>query len=164
MTHTQPFDPTLQRALDHMFWADGLVLGALLHAGNSAPGASVTLYAHILGAEIIWLDRIQEVPQSSEVWPDPDLRWCSQQAPLIRQRVQTVLDGAASAREVSYTNSAGQAFRTPVSDILLHVALHGAYHRGQVARVLREEGLEPAPTDYIAYVRGVAAARHPISL
>ena len=36
--------------------------------------------------------------------------------------------------------------------------LHGAYHRGQIALLLREGGAEPAPTDYIAFVRGAPAA------
>ena len=55
--------------------------------------------------------------------------------------------------------SAGQAFRSTLEDILLHVALHGAYHRGQLAMLVRDGHGEPAPTDYIAFVRGVAAAR-----
>jgi hypothetical protein len=39
------------------------------------------------------------------------------------------------------------------------IALHGAYHRGQVALVVRGGGGEPASTDYIGFVRGVPAAR-----
>jgi uncharacterized damage-inducible protein DinB len=45
-----------------------------------------------------------------------------------------------------------------VDDILLHVALHGSYHRGQVALLVREAANKPAPTDYIGFVRGVPAA------
>jgi len=50
------------------------------------------------------------------------------------------------------------AFRSRVEDILLHVVLHGCYHRGQVAIALREAGAEPSATDFIAFVRGVPAA------
>jgi uncharacterized damage-inducible protein DinB len=42
--------------------------------------------------------------------------------------------------------------------MLVHVALHGQYHRGQVALLLRASGFEPATTDYIAWTRGVPAA------
>ena len=59
---------------------------------------------------------------------------------------------------VAYTNSAGQAFETPVGEILVHVALHGQYHRGKVNLLLRSAGFDPAPTDYIAWVRGAPAA------
>jgi len=68
------------------------------------------------------------------------------------------LDEAALDQEIPYTNSAGLSFHSRRSDILLHVALHGCYHRGQVALLLRRAGNEPQPTDYIAFVRGAAAA------
>jgi uncharacterized damage-inducible protein DinB len=67
------------------------------------------------------------------------------------------LDEAGLAREVSYRNSAGQAFVNSVADVLLQVALHGSYHRGQLATLARQGGGTPAATDYIVYVRGVAA-------
>jgi uncharacterized damage-inducible protein DinB len=61
-------------------------------------------------------------------------------------------------RGIGYTNSAGRSFVTPVGDILLHVALHGQYHRGKVNLLLRQAELEPAPVDFIGFVRGVPAA------
>jgi len=59
---------------------------------------------------------------------------------------------------IAYRNSAGDAFQSTVEEILHHVFLHGAYHRGQVAMWLRSAGAEPAPTDYIAFARGAPAA------
>jgi uncharacterized damage-inducible protein DinB len=76
-------------------------------------------------------------------------------------RFEAVLDrlsGLELDGEVTYVNSAGQEFRSTRRDMLLHVALHGCYHRGQVALLLREAGAVPEPTDYIAFVRGVPAA------
>jgi len=37
-------------------------------------------------------------------------------------------------------------------DTLLQVVMHSTYHRGQVARRLRELGAEPPTTDYIAWI------------
>lgn len=59
-------------------------------------------------------------------------------------------------REVEYRNSAGTTFRMSVVDILSHVALHGSYHRGQVAPGVRGAGVTPVNTDYITYVRELA--------
>ena len=39
------------------------------------------------------------------------------------------------------------------ADIVTHVALHGAYHRGQIAWVLRHGAGEPVSTDFITMVR-----------
>ena len=39
------------------------------------------------------------------------------------------------------------------SDLLHHVAMHGMYHRGQVAQDVRRQGGEPVSTDLIFYLR-----------
>jgi len=54
---------------------------------------------------------------------------------------------------VSYTNSKGEAWTNTVEEILTHVTIHSAYHRGQIASSLRSAGMEPAYTDYIHGVR-----------
>src|SRR5207249_10234905 len=60
---------------------------------------------------------------------------------------------AELARAVRYTNSAGESFSSTVEDILRHVALHGSYHRGQIATHLRLAGLPAVYTDYIHAAR-----------
>jgi uncharacterized damage-inducible protein DinB len=54
---------------------------------------------------------------------------------------------------VSYKNTKGAAFQTSIKDILTHVGLHGVYHRGQVALLVRQGGGTAAPTDYIIFTR-----------
>jgi uncharacterized damage-inducible protein DinB len=66
------------------------------------------------------------------------------------------LVGASPERlteEVSYTNSKGEAWSSTVDEILTHIAIHSAYHRGQIAADLRSAGQTPAYTDYIHAVR-----------
>lgn len=73
-----------------------------------------------------------------------------------RQNYEKLLErttGADFERIIAYTNTQGTLFRTRLSDILIHLALHGSYHPGQIAMALRREGIEPVNTDYIAYVR-----------
>jgi uncharacterized damage-inducible protein DinB len=40
-----------------------------------------------------------------------------------------------------------------VQDVLTHVVLHSAYHRGQIASLMRAGGAVPAYTDFIHAVR-----------
>jgi uncharacterized damage-inducible protein DinB len=61
-------------------------------------------------------------------------------------------------KPITYRNSAGDQFTSTIEDILTHVAMHGSYHRGQIAASLRAGGDSPSPTDYIAFVRGAPAA------
>lgn len=150
---------TLKRLLAHMEWADAAVL-ASFRTSNPLPRA-LELYAHILGAEHVWLARLRREKPTHAVWPALDLSQCADLAPQNREGFKKYLDAAPAKTlesEVAYVNSAGQAFRTRVNDILIHVALHGSYHRGQVALLVRGAGAKPAPTDYIGFVRGAPAA------
>lgn len=148
------------RLFYHMRWADALVLESLERV-STPPERAVRIYAHVLGAELVWIDRIDGVAQGTAVWPDADVSACRALAATVRARYERYLDALTPGelvRSAHYTNSAGTAFDTPVFEILTHVALHGAYHRGQVAMLVRDAGAEPNPTDYIAFVRGAPAA------
>ncbi|HSC58321.1 MAG TPA: DinB family protein [Gemmatimonadales bacterium] len=151
----------LVRLIDHLAWADERTLAAL--RGAPRPDASVVdLYAHILGAECEWLARIEGRKAEAAVWPKLTLEECAALAGRNAAALRAFVAGLGAAdlgRQVTYRNSAGLEFTSTVEDILLHVALHGAYHRGQVARALREGGAVPNATDYIAFIRGAPAAR-----
>ena len=54
---------------------------------------------------------------------------------------------------ITYANSKGERHANRVEDVLTHVLLHAAYHRGQVAADLRAAGAEPALTDFIHATR-----------
>ncbi len=143
-----------------MHWADDRVL-ASLHSAVPLSSKALELYAHVLGAEHVWLCRLRHEPASTAVWPAIGVEQCRALAAANHAgfaQLLSRLDPAALGSEVAYTNSAGIAFRSTVEDMLLHVVLHGCYHRGQVALALRESGAEPLPTDYIAFVRGAPAA------
>jgi hypothetical protein len=53
---------------EHAAWADRLLLGALLRL-DPCPAAVWREYAHVLGAESIWLDRLLRRPARFAVWP-----------------------------------------------------------------------------------------------
>jgi len=126
-----------------MRWADDRAL-ASLHGAPALPPKALELYAHILGAEhALSATQCRDLAAANHAGF----------AELLSR-----LDAESLGREIPYTNSAGIAFRSTVEDILLHVVLHGCYHRGQVALALREAGTEPSPTDFIAFVRGAPAA------
>jgi uncharacterized damage-inducible protein DinB len=156
----------LGKLVDHLQWADDAALRSLRAASTVSPRA-LQLYSHVVGAEAVWLARIAGRAPDVPVWPTLSLDEAAALAARNAADLRRLADTAAPedlARDIDYRNSAGQAFRSTLEDILLHVALHGAYHRGQVALLVRDGGGEPAPTDYIAFVRGVAAARTEIGV
>jgi uncharacterized damage-inducible protein DinB len=155
----------IRRLHDHCTWADDLLLGALV-AVNPPPPLAWREYAHVLGAESVWLDRLLGRPQRRPVWPELSSTEASSLAASLRSEYADYvgrLTAETLDERVSYVNSAGQSFETPVSDILLQVFLHGQYHRGKINLMLRQGGLPPVPTDYIAWARGVPAATTDLS-
>lgn len=65
----------------------------------------------------------------------------------------TQLPPGAVNEKVEYRNSKGEAWSSRVEDVLTHVLMHSAYHRGQIALEMRAAGAEPAYTDFIHAVR-----------
>ena len=151
----------LHKLVDHLKWADAATLESL-RAPHGTGARALQIYAHVVGAEAVWLARIAGRPADVAVWPAFELEEAAALARRNATELDRVLESLAPGdfhREIEYRNSAGQVFRSTLEDILLHVALHGAYHRGQLALLVRDGHGEPAPTDYIAFARGVPAAR-----
>ncbi len=150
----------LERLFEHMAWADAKALAALRKSAGSSDLAHSEL-AHVLGAEHVWLARLEGRTATVPVWPTLSIDECESLAKETGAAYRAFLDRqdeASLEQQVHYRNSVGAEFDTKISDILLHVALHGSYHRGKVAAALRASGAEPAPCDYIGFVRGVPAA------
>jgi uncharacterized damage-inducible protein DinB len=154
----------IRRLWAHAAWADLLVLEAF-QASRQAHGAAHAIawreYAHLLGAEAVWLARLEGRAPAVAVWPTLS------RDEIVTRRERNVsdydaclagADDARLSRDVEYTTSAGQPFRNTPYDVLLPVALHGQSPRGKINLLLRQGGAEPAPADFIAFVRGVPAA------
>lgn len=149
----------LRMLVDHMAWADERVLESLRQP--KVPKRALDLYAHVLGAEHVWLARLEQRPRAVPVWPSMTLEECAQLAAENGRAFRAYVDRLTSdevRRIVPYRNSAGDEFDNTIEDILVHVAMHGSYHRGQVSLLVRDAGAEPQPTDLIAFVRGAPAA------
>ena len=140
--------------IGHMRWADAVVAESLQ---QSPDPEAARLFAHIASVEHLWFTRIEARPAAHAVWP-ADMA-PAEAAVLAAEHAdlyQRLVDGATAeqlARRVAYRNSAGREFHSRVSDIVTHVAMHGSYHRGQIARRLRLAGFEPPYTDFIQYTR-----------
>jgi len=56
-------------------------------------------------------------------------------------------------RIVPHQDSAGNSYRLPAWQIVMHVVNHGSYHRGQIATMMRETGIQPPATDLVMFYR-----------
>lgn len=145
----------IRRQFVYDAWANREVLHAL-RACPQPTARPLQLLAHILSAERLWLERIRKQSQSLPVWPDFALDRCEAQISelgFLWSEYFSLLSPASLAETVSYKNSKGEPWTNTVQDVLTHVLLHSAYHRGQIASQIREGGEQPAYTDFIHAAR-----------
>lgn len=137
----------------HMRWADEIVAAHLQRFARPDPRAA-QLFAHIASVEHLWFARIEGRPPDHAVWPESmTLLESAALAADSADRYTRLVHEADLTRLVAYRNSAGRDYRSAVADVVTHVAMHGSYHRGQIAQRLRATGLEPPYTDFIQYTR-----------
>jgi uncharacterized damage-inducible protein DinB len=152
---------SIGRMYAHMEWADQRLLTLM----NTVPLArlqpSLRLFSHLLASERVWMLRLRgEESGVQAIWPELTLDELNALAAANRSDYARYLEALGEddlGGEVAYTNQRGISYRTEVGDILIHVAMHGSYHRGQIAAAVRAAGAEPVNTDYITYVRETGA-------
>lgn len=143
----------LENLYAHMWWAHDALVTELER--QPPDPETLRLFAHVVAAEHLWLSRIDSSKANVAVWPTLSLDEIVRLEGENRERCRELLRRRDDTREqrVRYRNSAGNSFDNSVGEILTHVALHGHYHRGQIARIMRSAGREPVYTDYIGFVR-----------
>lgn len=116
-------------------------------------------FCHTVDAEHLWLQRIVDGISATQR-PDDSrhpsrhefLKWHEE----VERRKNALIRGMTDDRlhaVVSYKNLSGKPFQQPLYELLQHMILHAAYHRGQVAACLRALGKQPPATDYIDWSR-----------
>jgi uncharacterized damage-inducible protein DinB len=145
----------LERLFAYDEWANREVLQNL--EATRAPSArSLRFLGHVVGAELLWLARLENRKSACAVWPEFTLEQCGahvRDLPRLWQDYFADLAPEDLVTKVSYVNTKGERFENAVGDVLMHVILHSAYHRGQIAAEVRATGRDPAYTDFIHCVR-----------
>ena len=147
----------LNDLLNYNEWANRRAIASLQALANPPTKALLAL-THLLIAEQAWLARFQSEPDSTgfNFWPDASLQECEAMAGEMTLAYKEFVGSLTEERlddVATYKNSKGVEYQTPYREMLTHVMMHSAYHRGQVAMAIRAEGGEPANTDYIGFVR-----------
>jgi len=144
----------IRKLFEYDNWAIDRELDALEGVDNPE---ALKMLGHILAAKRIWLVRLNG-EDSSTVATFPDLsladgRKLAAELAMSYAGILVSLTDTSAAETITYKNTKGEEFTTPIGEILTHVAFHGAYHRGQIALVLRQDGDTAINTDFITFTR-----------
>lgn len=147
--------------LGHAEWADALVWKAV--AGGAEGDREVReklhhlhlvqwVYLHVWRGETIRPRELESFPTTSAIREWARLFY-DELTPYLARTTEADL-----GREIRFpwaddlVRRFGQAHPATWPETVLQVAMHSGYHRGQVARRLRELDVEPPMTDYIAWI------------
>jgi uncharacterized damage-inducible protein DinB len=139
---------------DH--WANQTALASLGSIAGPAEKA-LKIFSHVVGAHRVWRARFDDPnPPNAQPWAALTQEECQPAIDEIHQCWIAILDQLTDEKlndNLIYRTTQGKEFETPIRDVLTHMLMHSAYHRGQVAAAVREAGGKPALTDYVMYLR-----------
>jgi uncharacterized damage-inducible protein DinB len=135
-------------------WANRRVIVSLK---ENKSDASRRIVAHLLITEKEYLERLHGKDSTGfDFWPGLSLEQCGELARETTERYEMLLrrfDDDGLDLYIRYRTSKGIEHENTFRELLTHVLIHSATHRGNIVLKLREEGFEPPATDYIIYLR-----------
>lgn len=137
-------------------WANEQVLLSLQdHLGFEGSNDAVAYFGHIAGSQKMWFARIKgDSRDDIKIWPNYGLADALQQLKTLNQQWKQMVNTTEHLDQIiSYSNSKGISYETPLSDILFHIIIHGQHHRAQIAKLLRNAEIDPPATDFIFFSR-----------
>lgn len=157
--------------LRYAAWANDLLYAALAEIPETELTASRRIFAgsilrtlnHVYLMDMVWKSHLLGVPHNlttrnpESTPPFRELRAAQREMDkwYVQYADSLTCDQADEIVDFSFIGGDAGALRR--GDILLHVAHHTTYHRGHVAAVLNQIGLDPPTTDLPVFLRERAA-------
>ncbi len=123
--------------------------------GGASFGSVLSSFAHVVAAEINWLERwvsgrnrtptleLQKMPDMGTVRAS----FVASHEGLL-EFVGELTDDRLEA-PLNFRDSRGAQHRRPLWQLMTHVANHGTYHRGEIAGMLTDLGHSPGDIDFL---------------
>lgn len=135
-------------------WANRRIIVALKSAESAR---SLELLAHLLITEAEYFARLYGKDSTGfDFWPKLSIEECGTLARGTAEAFEKLLRGFEEEGldiRAKYRSSEGTAYENTFRELLTHVVMHSAIHRGNIILKLREDGFAPPQTDYIIYLR-----------
>lgn len=135
-------------------WANRRMIVAVRDSGSQR---CRQILAHLLITEEEYLGRLFGKDSTGfDFWPDMSIEECGDVARTVAEKYEKLMrrfDDEGLDLWTRYRTSQGMPHENNFRDMLTHVIIHSATHRGNLMLKLREEGFEPPKIDYIIYLR-----------
>ncbi|MFM2393064.1 MAG: hypothetical protein RLZZ546_1046 [Bacteroidota bacterium] len=114
---------------------------------------------HILAAESLWFDRINERPAkwNEEIYNNQSIEKISDEWLKMSSNLVTFCESQSEIfleKIITYSRLNGDIYSQPLYEILSHVFNHSTYHRGQIITLLHQVGFhDVGSTDLLLFFR-----------
>ena len=135
-------------------WANRRMIVAVRESGSDR---CRQILAHLLVTEDEYLGRLFGKDSTGfDFWPDLSIEECGELARTVAEKYEKLMrrfDDEGLDLWTRYRTSQGVPHENNFREMLTHVIIHSATHRGNLMLKLRDEGFEPPKIDYIIYLR-----------
>ncbi|HEX2534791.1 MAG TPA: DinB family protein [Chitinophagaceae bacterium] len=140
------------RMFQYEAWANNLTLESIRTA-QGAEHRTLQIFSHVLSAPLIWLDRLENRPPSTELWAARTVEECAAAIQAGTEGWTRFIENSQDAFWDEYFTFSlfGQPKRILLADVPVHLFHHASYHRGQIILQLKGKLPELPLTTYIAY-------------
>jgi uncharacterized damage-inducible protein DinB len=146
----------LRKLFAYEFEITERVISAVERAGDCEHAKqALRQAAHIIAARSCWLERIDTGSSAHvEIWPDRKIGPLRELDLATQLRFQILLSNLTDRylqSKLRYRSNEGEQCERSMSDILLHIVMHSAYHRGYINTFLKACGQPAVNSDYIVW-------------
>jgi uncharacterized damage-inducible protein DinB len=127
----------------------------LFQKNPKVPQKSIEIFSHIINEHEIWLNRICTVDKPVvQSWDIENIDRFAVRNTMLHSVTETFLSsesyGEDFAWSFQYTNQSGLPVKSSLKDVYFQILTYSEFYRGQVAKLLAENGIEAPPTDYFS--------------
>ncbi len=144
---------SLRRGADFDLWANQAVLESLSTADTKRGRA---ILGHVHDGVAFWVAQIEGGPLPDNLWEPRSLDALEALVDQAGRMMHRVIESSGEeelSREVSVRDREGRARASyTVGDIIEHLLVHSAEHRGQISDEVGEAGGTAADTGFLRYV------------
>jgi uncharacterized damage-inducible protein DinB len=137
---------------EYLSWANLRTLQMYRSAKPSVEAGQI--FSHLLGAETLWANRILGRASDGLKWPFKDFVAPNEFEARIVSNVdlyRTIRDSIELNAPIEFTDFQGDMHIFPLSGILMHVNVHGAFHRGQIVHALQLPDADILNLDFMLF-------------